>query len=179
MDIVSDRGIQFTSQVWKAFCKQLDINVSLTSGYHPQSNGQVERLNQEIGRYLWSYCSHEQHRWAEFLSWAEYAQNSLKHSSTGITPFQCVLGYQPPKFPWSGEPSMVQYLQSMTGYIVARRCGTSCTSAKGCQEPGGPGQYTTSPTSSLPTWTKGLALHTGPQVAATKQETKPKVCRPI
>ncbi|KAK3534931.1 hypothetical protein QTP70_002016 [Hemibagrus guttatus] len=49
-DIVSDRGTQFTSQVWKAFCKQLDINISLTSGYHPQSNGQVERLNQEIGR---------------------------------------------------------------------------------------------------------------------------------
>ncbi|KAK3551620.1 hypothetical protein QTP70_020828 [Hemibagrus guttatus] len=51
-DIVSDRGTQFTSQVWKAFCKQLDINVSLTSGYHPQSNGQVERLNQEIGRLV-------------------------------------------------------------------------------------------------------------------------------
>ncbi|KAL0163510.1 hypothetical protein M9458_039263 [Cirrhinus mrigala] len=99
-DIVSDRGTQFTSQ-------QLDINVSLTSGYHPQSNGQVERLNQEIGRYLRSYCSREQHRWSEFLPWAEYAQNSLTHSSTGLTPFQCVLGFQPPMFPWSGEPSSV------------------------------------------------------------------------
>ncbi|KAL0152968.1 hypothetical protein M9458_051721 [Cirrhinus mrigala] len=106
-DIVSDRGTQFTSQVWKAFCKQLDINISLTSGYHPQSNGQVERLNQEISRYLRTYCSHEQHRWSEFLPWAEYAQNSLTHSSTGLTPFQCVLGFQPPMFPWSGEPSSV------------------------------------------------------------------------
>ncbi len=41
-DIVSDRGTHFTSQVWRAFCKHLDINVSLTSGYHPQANGQVE-----------------------------------------------------------------------------------------------------------------------------------------
>ncbi len=106
-DIVSDRGTQFTSQVWRAFCSQLDINVSLTSGYHPQANGQVERLNPEIGRYLRSYCSREQHRWSEFLPWAEYAQNSLTHSSTGLTPFQCVLGFQPPLFPWSGEPSSV------------------------------------------------------------------------
>ncbi|KAL0152240.1 hypothetical protein M9458_051963 [Cirrhinus mrigala] len=69
-DIVSDRGTQFTSQVWRTFCKHLDINVSLTSGYHPQANGQVERLNQEIGRYLRTYCNREQHRWSEFLPWA-------------------------------------------------------------------------------------------------------------
>ncbi|KAK3544068.1 hypothetical protein QTP86_000876 [Hemibagrus guttatus] len=44
------------------FC-HLDIGVSLSSSHHPQSNGQAERLNQEIGRFLRSYCSMEQHRW--------------------------------------------------------------------------------------------------------------------
>ncbi|KAK3508638.1 hypothetical protein QTP70_001333 [Hemibagrus guttatus] len=106
-DIVSDRGPQFTSRVWRALCARVDIGVSLSSSHHPQSNGQAERLNQEIGRFLRSYCSREQQRWSEFLPWAEYAQNSLTHSFTGLTPFQCVLGYQPPLFPWSGEPSSV------------------------------------------------------------------------
>ncbi len=83
-DIVSDRGPQFTSRLWAAFFKALEINVSLTSGYHPQSNGQAERLNQELVRFLRSYCSTHQLDWSRYLLWAEYAQNS-----------------------WSGEPSNV------------------------------------------------------------------------
>ncbi|KAK6297381.1 hypothetical protein J4Q44_G00319640 [Coregonus suidteri] len=48
-DIVSDRGPQFTSRVWGAFMERLGVSVSLTSGYHPESNGQVERVNQDVG----------------------------------------------------------------------------------------------------------------------------------
>uniref|UniRef100_A0A8C1BTA6 Gypsy retrotransposon integrase-like protein 1 n=1 Tax=Cyprinus carpio carpio TaxID=630221 RepID=A0A8C1BTA6_CYPCA len=48
-DIVSDRGPQFISRVWKAFFSLLSVTVSLSSGYHPQSNGQMERKIQEVG----------------------------------------------------------------------------------------------------------------------------------
>ncbi len=55
-NIVSDRGPQFISHVWKAFFRLLGVTVSLSSGYHPQTNGQTERKIQELGRYLRAYC---------------------------------------------------------------------------------------------------------------------------
>ncbi|KAK3541689.1 hypothetical protein QTP86_000757 [Hemibagrus guttatus] len=106
-DIVSDRGPQFTSRVWKAFLKRLGVTVSLSSGYHPQTNGQTERKIQEVSRFLRTFCHDHQEAWSQFVGWAEYAQNSLRQPTTGLTPFQCVLGYQPPLFPWDGEPSDV------------------------------------------------------------------------
>ncbi|KAL0190948.1 hypothetical protein M9458_013646 [Cirrhinus mrigala] len=63
-EIVSDRGPQFTSHVWKAFFKLLGVSVNLSSGYHPQTNGRTGRENQELGRYLRAYCQDDQPSWS-------------------------------------------------------------------------------------------------------------------
>ncbi|KAK3532671.1 hypothetical protein QTP86_027655 [Hemibagrus guttatus] len=59
-DIVSDQGPQFVSRVWRAFLTCLGVAVSLSSGYHPQTNGQMERKIQEISRYLRTFCHSHQ-----------------------------------------------------------------------------------------------------------------------
>lgn len=93
-DIVSDRGPQFISRVWRGFFHLLGVTVSLPSGYHPQTNGQTERKIQDIGQYLRTYCHEHQDSWSQYLPWAEYAQNSLRQETTGLTLFQRILCYQ-------------------------------------------------------------------------------------
>lgn len=56
-EILSDHGPKFISQVWRVIFRHLGVTVSLTSGCHPQTNGQAEHSVQELGRLLQAYCS--------------------------------------------------------------------------------------------------------------------------
>lgn len=98
-DIVSDRGPQFSSQVWRAFCRALGASASLSSGYHPQTNGQTERVNQDLESALRCVTARNPASWSTCLPWVEYAHNSLVSSATGMSPFMASNGFQPPLFP--------------------------------------------------------------------------------
>lgn len=60
-------GPHFTTWVWVGFKEKL--GVSITSGYHPQANGQVEQANQEVGQYLSAYCWKMGECTKSFLGW--------------------------------------------------------------------------------------------------------------
>lgn len=89
-------SFQFTSQVWREFCAELGAQVSLLSGFHPQTSGQTERANQALEAMLRCVISSNRSTWSEQLTWVEYAYNSSTLAATRVSPFEASLGYQPP-----------------------------------------------------------------------------------
>ncbi|KAJ1038479.1 hypothetical protein NDA10_002389 [Ustilago hordei] len=97
--MVSDRGRQFISGAWKAFAEQMGVKHSLSTAYHPQTDGQTERVNQVIEQYLRMYCNYEQDDWANLLDTAAFVYNNTVHNSIGVSPFFACYGWNPKAHP--------------------------------------------------------------------------------
>ncbi|UTT94977.1 hypothetical protein NDA17_001413 [Ustilago hordei] len=98
--MVSDRGRQFISGAWKAFAEQMGVKHSLSTAYHPQTDGQTERVNQVIEQYLRMYCNYEQNDWANLLDTAAFVyNNNTVHNSIGVSPFFACYGWNPKAHP--------------------------------------------------------------------------------
>ena len=94
-NIVSDRGSKFISKFWSALCRRLGIDRKVSTAYHPQTDGQTERVNQTLEQYIRMYCAYQQDDWHEWLPLAEFAYNNADHTSTGVSPFKANYGYDP------------------------------------------------------------------------------------
>ncbi|QRW23084.1 Retrotransposable element Tf2 protein [Rhizoctonia solani] len=92
---ISNRGTTFTGKFLRALYQQLGIKPAFSLAYHPESNGQTERVNQFIEFYLRLYVAADHSDWATWLPLAEYAYNNAKHSATGKTPFELIYGRNP------------------------------------------------------------------------------------
>jgi hypothetical protein len=71
-EVLTDWGPQFASVMLKELYQMLGIKRTLTTSYHPQSDGQTERINQEIERFLRIFCNHLQDDWDQLLTLAEF-----------------------------------------------------------------------------------------------------------
>jgi transposase InsO family protein len=101
--IISDRDPVFTGRFWKELMKLLGITLNMSTAYHPQTDGQTERVNQCLENYLRSMLLDQPKNWTFWLPLAQWWYNSNFHSSIRTTPFQALYGYPPPQ-PALGHP---------------------------------------------------------------------------
>ena len=102
--ITSDRGSQFVSDFWRFVCTTLGVDQRLSSAYHPETDGQSERSNQDMEQYLRSYVNYSQDDWVDWLPLAEFALNNHVSASTGVSPFYANTGRNPAAMPHELQP---------------------------------------------------------------------------
>jgi len=93
--IILDRGPQFVAGLIKELNKMLRIKSKLLMAFHPQTDGQMERVNQELEQYLRMFIDHRQEQWPEWLGTAESVYNNKAYLSTRTLPFKANYGQNP------------------------------------------------------------------------------------
>ena len=90
--VVSDRGLQFAAELMKELNRMLGIKTKLLTVFHPQTDGQTERMNQELEQYLWFFIKNRQKDWPEWLAAAKFTVNNKVHTATKVSPFMANYG---------------------------------------------------------------------------------------
>jgi hypothetical protein len=93
--IISDRDSKFLSKFWRRLVQLLGIKHNPSTAYHPQTDGQTERVNQVLEQYLRAFVNHAQTDWVDLLPFAEFAYNNAENSSTKMSPFFANYGFHP------------------------------------------------------------------------------------
>jgi len=119
--IISDRGPQFASKFAKELGRLLDYEVALSTAYHPQTDGQTERLNQELETYLRIYCHSAPLDWVKHLPMAEFVHNHRKHDSRNASPFFLMMGYEPRGIPHILPNSAIPAAEDRIRYLQKTR----------------------------------------------------------
>ena len=118
--IISDRGPQFASAFARELACLLRYDVALSTAYHPQTDGETERVNQELETYLRLFTSNKPEEWPKLLPMAEFAHNSATHSVTQRTPFSLMMGYEPRAYPPLGKTFLPNLESRLSNLSTAR-----------------------------------------------------------
>jgi len=90
--VVLDRGPQFAAELTKELNRMLGIKTKLSTTFHPQTDGQIEWMNQELEQYLRFFIEHRQKDWPKWLAAAEFEVNNKVHTATKVLPFTANYG---------------------------------------------------------------------------------------
>src|SRR6266404_8481161 len=94
-EVISNRRPAFMSNFSHELAALLGVKLTPSTSYHPQTDGQTERVNQEIEAYLRVFVSHRQDNWADWPPLAEFTYNNNVHVATHRTPFELDAGQHP------------------------------------------------------------------------------------
>jgi len=93
--IVSDRDAKFLSHFWRTLWNKLGTKLLFSTTCHPQTDGQTEVVNHTLGTMLRAVLKKNLKMWEECLPHVEFAYNRATHSTTKVSPFQVVYGFNP------------------------------------------------------------------------------------
>jgi transposase InsO family protein len=132
--VLSDRGSQFIAGFMRKLYKLLGIKLATSTAYHPQTDGQTERANQELEGYLHIFTSRRQDDWDELSPKGEFSHNNHVHLSTQQTPFMVDTGRHPrmgfePQQPQSKLDSDTEFADRMAQGL--EKAKAALTKAKG------------------------------------------------
>jgi hypothetical protein len=94
--ITSDRDTIFLSKLWKEIFAALKISLHFSTAYHPESDGQTERVNQCLEQYLRCMVFQQPKKWIDYLPAAEFWYNCSYHTAIKMSPFEALYEYAPP-----------------------------------------------------------------------------------
>ena len=128
--VISDRGPKFASKAMREIWEKLGVKPSLSTAFHPQTDGETERVNQDLEQYLRVFCNFQVDNWADLLPFMEFAHNAQAHSATGKSPFEVWYGYRPEFNPpakfTTTIPTIEERLRTMNQVrleVMAALCG--------------------------------------------------------
>ena len=94
-EFVTDNGSHFDNKLVTEITAVLDTKKLFTSVYHPQANGQCERLNGTLCKILRTFVSNNPIKWAQYLPYIMYAYRTTYQKAIRSTPFQMIYGRKP------------------------------------------------------------------------------------
>ena len=112
--VVSDQGVQFIQEFTHELYHLLRIQIAASTEYHPQIDGQTERVNQELEQYLCLFINERQDDWDDLLPMPEFQYNNHVHASIHEFPFMLDTGHHPRMGTESHQPPL--HLESINEF---------------------------------------------------------------